>query len=400
MKRQNINYLHISTILAFILIPLGGLTTDIYIPSLPAMSKDLNVPIQSVQLSLLLFMVSSGLSQIFIGSLLDSFGRYRINIIALIIFSVASFVIASVPNIHLIYAMRIIQGITVSLIIVGKRAFFVDMFTGQKLKHYTSLFSIVWAAAPIIAPFIGGYLQVHLNWQANFYLLSLLTAVVLLFEIRYTGESLQTFQKFDREVITNIYKKLLGSADFGLGLVIIGLSYSLLVIYGMVSPFFIEAIFRQSPIVTGYSSLASGIALMSGGIISKLMINKPFMLKIRTAVVLQLLVAMAMCLSINHFGNLTTLMAFTLPIHLLSGFIFNNVYAYCLQRFTINAGTASGLTGGGVYVVSATVGYGLINLISIKSLLVLAQINLGIVFMLTITIWLLANQIKSKQFNS
>src|SRR5690606_4187918 len=153
-------------------------------------------------------------------------------------------------------------------------------------------------------------------------------------------------------------------------------------------------------IVTGYSSLASGIALMSGGIISKLMINKPFLLKIRTAVVLQLLVAMAMCLSINHFGNLTTLMAFTLPIHLLSGLIFNNVYAYCLQRFTINAGTASGLTGGGVYVVSAMVGYGLINLISIKSLLVLAQINLGIVFMLTITIWLLANQIKSKQFNS
>lgn len=168
MKFQNAKYLHISTLLAFILIPLGGLTTDIYIPSLPAMAEDLTVPIEKVQISLLLFMVSSGFSQLFIGSILDSFGRYRINIFALIIFSLASFIIALVPEIYVIYLMRIIQGITVSLIIVGKRAFFADLYKGEKLKHYTSLFSIVWATAPIVAPFIGGYLQVLFGWQSNF----------------------------------------------------------------------------------------------------------------------------------------------------------------------------------------------------------------------------------------
>jgi DHA1 family bicyclomycin/chloramphenicol resistance-like MFS transporter len=125
MKKQRIEFLHISTLLAFILIPLGGLTTDIYIPSLPAMAQELNVDIHSVQLTLLLFMVSSGVSQLFIGSVLDSYGRYRINIGALIVFSAASFIIALVPGIYVIYAMRVIQGITVSLIIVGKRAFFV-----------------------------------------------------------------------------------------------------------------------------------------------------------------------------------------------------------------------------------------------------------------------------------
>lgn len=231
MKSQNIKYLHISTLLAFILIPLGGLTTDIYIPSLPAISKDLNVSMQQVQLSLLLFMVSSGFSQLFIGSILDSFGRYRINIFALIIFSLASFTIAAVPDIYVIYAMRIVQGVTVSLIIVGKRAFFVDMYKGEKLKHYTSLFSIVWATAPIVAPFIGGYLQIHFGWQSNFYLLGILTVTVLTFELRFTGESLQNFQEFKREEISAVYRKMLGTPDFVLALIIIGLSYSLLVIY-------------------------------------------------------------------------------------------------------------------------------------------------------------------------
>jgi MFS family permease len=388
MKFQNTKYLYISTLLAFILIPLGGLTTDIYIPSLPAMATDLNVPVEKVQVSLLLFMVSSGFSQLFIGSILDSFGRYRINIFALIIFSLASFIIALVPEIYTIYLMRIIQGITVSLIIVGKRAFFVDLYKGEKLKHYTSLFSIVWATAPIVAPFIGGYLQVLFGWQSNFYLLGILTVIILVFELRFTGESLQNFQVFKRKEILAVYRKMLGTPDFYLGLIIIGLSYSLLVVYGMVSPFIIEKVYGFSPVVTGYSSLASGIALMSGGIISKLMIKKGLFTKINTAIILQLIIVFAMFAVTLKYDGLVFLLGFTLSLHLLSGFIFNNVYAYSLQRFTTNAGIASGLTGGGVYVVSSVAGYGLINLFEIKDIQTFASVNFIIVATLFVTILL------------
>lgn len=388
MKFQNTKYLYISTLLAFILIPLGGLTTDIYIPSLPAMAQDLNVPVEKVQVSLLLFMVSSGFSQLFIGSILDSFGRYRINVIALIAFSLASFIIALVPDIYVIYLMRIVQGITVSLIIVGKRAFFVDLYKGEKLKHYTSLFSIVWATAPIIAPFIGGYLQVLFGWQSNFYLLGGITLVILLFELRFTGESLQNFQVFKRKEIVSVYRKMLGTPDFYLGLVIIGLSYSQLVVYGMVSPFIIEKVYGFSPVVTGYSSLASGIALMSGGIISKVLIKKELFRKINSAIILQLIVVVVMYAVSSEFNGISILLGFTLSLHLLSGFIFNNVYAYSLQRFTTNAGIASGLTGGGVYVVSSVVGYGLINAFEIKEIQTFALVNFVIIALLSISIFL------------
>lgn len=395
MKFQNTKYLYISTLLAFILIPLGGLTTDIYIPSLPAMAEDLNVPVEKVQVSLLLFMVSSGFSQLFIGSILDSFGRYKINIFALITFSLASFIIALVPEIYLIYLMRIVQGITVSLIIVGKRAFFVDLYQGEKLKHYTSLFSIVWATAPIVAPFIGGYLQVLFGWQSNFYLLGILTVIILFFELRFTGESLQNFQVFKRKEIIVVYRKMLGTSDFYLGLIIIGLSYSLLVIYGMVSPFIIEKIYGFSPVVTGYSSLASGIALMSGGIISKLMIKKGLFAKINAAIILQLIIVFAMLAVTSKYDGLAFLLGFTLSLHLLSGFIFNNVYAYSLQRFTTNAGIASGLTGGGVYVVSSVAGYGLINLFEIKDIETFARVNFIIITTLFIVILLFRKAIVS-----
>lgn len=391
MRAQNIKYLHISTLLAFILIPLGGLTTDIYIPSLPAMSKDLNVSMQQIQISLLLFMVSSGLSQLFIGSILDSFGRYRISITALVVFSMASFTIAAVWDINVIYLMRIIQGIAVSLIIVGKRAFFVDMYQGEKLRHYTSLFSIVWAAAPIMAPFAGGYLQVHFGWRSNFYLLGFLTLAVLLFELRYTGETVKEFQQFKTKQISRIYAKMLGTPDFVLGLIIIGLNYSLLVLYGMVSPFLIEKVYHQTPVVTGYSSLASGAALMSGGIISKMVIKKSLFIKINTAVIMQIFIVLCMLAVTAKYDGLVYLLGFTLPLHLFSGFIFNNVYAYSLQRFTQNAGVASGLTGGGVYIISSAAGYGLINAFDIKDIHTFSLVSLLIITLMLITIRLFIN---------
>ena len=145
MKNLQENHKGFSTLLALALIPLSGFATDIYLPSLPAMAKDLNVTAGAIQLSLVFFMFSLGVSQIFIGSILDSFGRFKISIASLAVFSLTSFVIAFVPNIYVIYAMRVIQGIAIAFIVVSKRAYFVDLYSGDKLKSYISLFSIIWA---------------------------------------------------------------------------------------------------------------------------------------------------------------------------------------------------------------------------------------------------------------
>jgi DHA1 family bicyclomycin/chloramphenicol resistance-like MFS transporter len=382
MRIINKNHKGVSTILALALIPLGGLATDIYIPSLPAMSNQFHVSNSAIQLSLIIFMISSGFSQLFIGGILDSFGRYRISLVSLAVFAVASIVIAISPGIILIYAMRIIQGITVSLIIVGKRAYFVDIYSGDQLKGYTSMFSIIWATAPVVAPFIGGYLQDSFGWSSNFYFLGVLAMIFLLLEFCYSGESLQNYQPFNLKAIREVYTMMLGTWDFTVGLFIIGISYSLLVIYGMASPFIIERLFKFSPVMTGYSSLLSGLSLMTGGMISKLLINKDFIKKVFYGILLQLIFAMGMLVVAFYSSNIFTLIGFTIFLHMLSGFIFNNVYSYCLSRFSQNAGTASGLTGGGVYIVSSLFSYGLISFLTIKNQVFLGVANLSLVVLL------------------
>src|SRR5262245_8667187 len=92
----------LNTIIAFSLIPLSGFAMDVFIPSLPDMATQLHTSPASIQLTLSLFIISCGISQLIVGGLIDSFGRYKPNMIAMLVFSAASFVIAFSTNLQTI----------------------------------------------------------------------------------------------------------------------------------------------------------------------------------------------------------------------------------------------------------------------------------------------------------
>ncbi len=358
----------IVTVLSFAAIPLTGLATDVYLPSLPSMAADLHVSSGAIQNTLLVFLVTTGLSQLFVGSLLDSFGRFRLSMAALLLFSLASFIIANTHSIYMLFAMRAVHGIAVAIIVVGKRAYFLDTFEGEKLKSYTSLFSIVWATAPIVAPFIGGYLQTAFGWHGSFYFLGFFTLAIFALDAIFGGESLKTLSPFKPAAILSTYGSMLKTKDYGMAIVIMALNYSLLMVYGMTSPFIIEHLYHYSPVVTGYSSLLSGVALMTGGIISKSIIHKPLDKKIPMAIGLQGLFAAGMiAVSSLWLSNLYTLLVFVMMLNIGAGFIFNNLFSYALGRFHGHGGIVSGLTGGISFILTSLFSYGSVNALSIKS---------------------------------
>lgn len=356
----------IATILAFALIPLSGFATDIYIPSLPTMAGEMQVSSVQVQLTLSIFLISYGVAQLFIGSILDSFGRYKIGLYSLLIFAAASVVIAITHNIYLIYLMRIIHGLTVGAIVVAKRAYFVDLFEGEQLKHYLSLFSIIWSTGPIVAPFIGGYLQSAFGWESNFYFLGGFAIVFAALEFIFSGETLKHFTDFQLKKIANIYLDMIKTPSFTLGIVMLGLAYCMVMVYNMTGPFIIEHHLHLSPIIAGYSSLVLGFAWMVGGFIGKATINKPFFKRLAINTILQLAFVIVMILSLNFVSNLYSLIFFAFIIHIGAGFTFNNYFTFCLSKFPKNAGIAGGLTGGITYVIVSFLSYGIVNIFPAK----------------------------------
>ena len=120
--------------LAFLLMPLSGLGTDIYLPSLPAMAQALHTSPAQIQFSLTIFLIGYALGQFIIGNFLDSFGRWRIGTVALFLFGLASLMIALVDSVAWLHGLRLVQGLMAAVVAVAKRTFFVDVFTGAQLR--------------------------------------------------------------------------------------------------------------------------------------------------------------------------------------------------------------------------------------------------------------------------
>ena len=353
----------IATLLAFAVIPMSGLATDIYLPSMPSMALELQQPETKIQLTLTLFLISYGVTQIFAGSVVDSFGRYRVTIVSLGLFMVSFLVTALTKDIMVIYAMRVLQGVLAGFAVVAKRAFFVDVFEGEKRKHYLSVMTIVWSVGPIIAPFIGGYLQKLFGWQSNFYVLAIYSFLLLIFELLFSGETLKVRKPFVIKFVLKEYDILFRAKDFFYGMLMCGVSYGMVIFFNLCGAFIIEHEMGYSEVVAGYVSLILGLAWMAGGFLGKFLIEKDFMPKIRLANYIQLFLILLMIVSSFYLNTIYSLVAFAFVIHITAGFIFNNYFAYCLGRFPNSAGVAGGLTGGVSYIITSAVSYSIVAIL-------------------------------------
>jgi len=354
----------IPTILAFALVPITGLATDIYLPSMPQMAQELGLNESKIQLTLSLFLISYGIAQFFTGALVDAWGRYRINLISLFLFIISFWVTAHTQDIWVIYLMRILQGILSAFVVISKRAYFVDVYDGEQRKHYLSIMTIVWSIGPIVAPFIGGYLQTQFGWRSNFIVLAAYSAVLFVLELIFSSETIRQKKPLHIDYLISEFKMMLKSIDFTFGIFMCGISYGLVMFYNLSGPFFIEHQLGYSAITTGYTSLTMGLAWMCGGFIGKALIKKALIPKLRIANFIQILLIIGMLIVSLYKANLYTLTFFAFAVHCTAGFVFNNYFSYCLGRFPLSAGIAGGLVGGITYLLTSSLSYLTVSLVN------------------------------------
>ncbi|SHK35662.1 Multidrug resistance protein [Chryseobacterium polytrichastri] len=353
LKEASEKRIRLVTIMAFISIPLSGFVTDIYLPSFPSMAKGMQVSEKDIQITLTSYLLSYGICQLFVGNILDNIGRYRPKLVALFFLIISSLLITMTNSILLICLLRILQGAAVSVLVVATRAIFVDIYDAEKVKHYLSYFTIVWSCGPILAPFLGGYLEKLFNWHANFYFLAFYAGAIFLFELFFSGESLPEKKKVSFSENIKLYQIMLKNRIFMLGIFILGLSYSIVMLFNITGPFIIENTFHFTPVVIGYCTLILGFSWMIGGFIGKKRIALDFKSRILQPVIIQL-VLIASLIAVSYFAqSLYITIPFAFFIHICSGILFTSFFTTSMLYFPKNAGTAGGLMGGLVYIITS-----------------------------------------------
>ena len=151
----------------------GPLSIDMYLPAFPAVTNDLQTTPSLVQLSLTFCLLGLAAGQLVIGPLSDIRGRRKPLIIAMILYSIASFFSALTPNIGIFIALRFVQGFTGAAGIVIARAIARDLYSGKELTKFFALLMLINGAAPILAPSIGGIILSFSVWQTVFFILAI-----------------------------------------------------------------------------------------------------------------------------------------------------------------------------------------------------------------------------------
>jgi len=167
------------TVLLGALIAIAPLAMDIYLASMPSMTRALSTTPEQVQLTLSVYMYGWGAAQLAAGPLSDRFGRRPALIGGLALFVLASTVCAFAANIETLIAARGVQALSMATIAVVPRAVVRDLYGGDQAAHMLSLMGIVLGVAPILAPILGSHLHVWFGWQANFVFVALYGALLL-----------------------------------------------------------------------------------------------------------------------------------------------------------------------------------------------------------------------------
>lgn len=150
---------------------IGPLTTDMYLPSLPDIARQLSASTAQAQFTISAYLIGFAVGQIFYGPVSDRHGRKPILILAIALYCIASLACALSTSIDMLIVARAFQALGGCGGIVLTRAIVRDIYSGARAGRELSLIASVMALAPVLAPIAGGILQTGFGWRAVFFTL-------------------------------------------------------------------------------------------------------------------------------------------------------------------------------------------------------------------------------------
>ncbi|ATM91160.1 MULTISPECIES: purine nucleoside transporter PunC [Klebsiella] len=319
---------------------LGFLATDMYLPAFAAIQQDLNTSAASVSASLSLFLAGFALGQLFWGPLSDRYGRKPILLAGLAIFALGCLGMLWVRDATLMLVLRFVQAIGVCAAAVTWQAMVTDYYPAQRTNRIFATIMPLVGLSPALAPLLGSWLLVHLEWQAIFATLFAITLLLMLPAFRLKAvvkPAGETQQKLT-------FMALLRSREYSGNVLIYAACSASFFAWLTGSPFILHEM-GYGPTVIGLSYVPQTIAFLIGGYGCRAALQKwqghqmlPWLL-----VVFALSVAATWLAGIQDHPSLVALMVPFCIMAIVNGGIYPIVVAQALKPFPQATGRAAAL---------------------------------------------------------
>lgn len=340
-----------------LLIALGPLTIDMYLPALPRIAEDLSVSSSVVQLTLTGTLAGLAIGQLVIGPLSDSLGRRIPLMVGIGLHMVASLVCLFAPNIEVLGAGRVLQGFGAAAAAVVAVAVVGDLYVDSAAATVMSRLILVLGVAPVIAPSLGAVVLLKASWHWIFAVLVVLAGLLLLLAALALPETLPVRNRRPLHVrsIVATYGELLRDARFVTLVLVAALSMAGLFGYIAAAPFVLQGDYglNQQAFALVF---AAGAIILIGATQSNVVLLRRFSPQLIMLVALIVSVIAAIVFVVLAVTGVAGLAGFLAPVLVIlggMGLVLPNAPAVALSRHHDAAGTAAALLGAAQFGLGA-----------------------------------------------
>jgi len=170
---------------------LGPIAMQILLPGIPIIKESFAVSTSVAQLTLSLSMAAIAVATLAYGPLSDRYGRRPVLIAGISITIVGSLLCIMAPTIELLIAGRIVQAAGGAVGLVVARAIVRDVYDARESASVIATLVMVMVVMPMLSPAVGGELMVQFDWHAVFYLVAIVSSIMLVLLFLTLPETLQ-----------------------------------------------------------------------------------------------------------------------------------------------------------------------------------------------------------------
>jgi DHA1 family bicyclomycin/chloramphenicol resistance-like MFS transporter len=249
---------------------LGPFSIDTYIPAFSGIARSLGATPVEMQQTLSAYLFGFAFMNLFHGALSDSFGRRPVVLWGIAVFTLASVGCALSQSIGQLVFFRALQGLSTGAGIVVSRAVIRDVFPPAQAQKVMSQVTIYFGVAPAIAPMVGGWLFVHLDWHSIFWFLTAVGVLLWVCNYKLLPETLPAplRQSFNVPHLMRGYRLLLADPRFLLLALASGVPFNGMFLYVLAAPEFLGTLLGLAPSQFFWFFLLNIAGIMSGALFS------------------------------------------------------------------------------------------------------------------------------------
>jgi MFS transporter, DHA1 family, multidrug resistance protein len=156
----------LTVVLLALLLGLQAVTSDLYLPALPALTRELGGTLPQAQLTLSAMLLAFGVSQLFWGPLSDRFGRKPVLLAGLAVYVVASVAGALAPSMAALVVARAALGVGLGAAVMCARAIVRDLHAPVEAARTLSQALTGLGLMALLTVPVGALLTERLGWRA------------------------------------------------------------------------------------------------------------------------------------------------------------------------------------------------------------------------------------------